>query len=96
MLAYGRLRSNLKRLKENPKLLKSYDDIIKDQLSEGIIEEVTASTMVGNLLHYMPHHAVIKHGKSTTKVRVVCDGSVNLVTVKCASIIKCFFTVPLF
>ena len=31
--------------------------------------------MVGNLLHYMPHHAVIKHGNSTTKVRVVCDGS---------------------
>ena len=62
-------------MKENPKLLKNYDDIIRDQLSKGILEEVTESTVIGSSLHYMPHHAVVKPGKATTKVRVVCDGS---------------------
>ena len=26
-------------------------------------------------VHYMPHHAVVRHDKDTTKVRVVHDGS---------------------
>ena len=44
-------------------------------MSKGVIEEVTESTVMGDLVHYMPHHAVVKPGKATTKVRVVCDGS---------------------
>ncbi|XP_060575793.1 uncharacterized protein LOC132733209 [Ruditapes philippinarum] len=43
-----------------------------EQLSKGIIEEVNDTK--GDLIHYIPHHAVINPQKST-KVRVVYDAS---------------------
>lgn len=32
-----------------------------------------------SLVHYMPHHPVVRQGRSTTKVRVVYDGSAKFV-----------------
>ena len=39
-LAYRRLKSALKRLRENPETLKMYENVIKDQWKKGIIESV--------------------------------------------------------
>ena len=65
----------LRRLGQNPTVLREYDHIIRDQLKKSIVEPVTEETPTSNRLHYLPHHAVIRSDKSTTKVRVVYDAS---------------------
>ena len=47
------LESLLKRLKKDPELLQEYDQIIRDQLKEGIIEEVSEDEPAGEF--YLPH-----------------------------------------
>ena len=39
-LAYWRLNSVVKRLRENPEMLKMYDNVIKAQLNKEVIESV--------------------------------------------------------
>ena len=73
-LAYGRLKSCVKKLKNRPELLKKYDSIIQDQLEKGVIERIQ-STMTEGKIHYLPHHAVVTPQKTTTKIRVVYDAS---------------------
>lgn len=73
-LAFGRLRSCLKRLKNKPEVLEKYDGVIQEQLSKGIVEKVPDHASTG-LKHYIPHHAVITPQKTTTKLRVVYDAS---------------------
>ena len=71
-----RLTNLLKRLRQDPEVLKEYDSVIRDQLSKGIVEvvEKPGEGEVGKI-HYIPHHAVIRKDKTTTKLRVVYDAS---------------------
>ena len=73
-LARRRLRSLLRRLKQTPEVFKEYHRIIRQQLESGIIEEVKED-VADDRLHYLPHHAVIKRDRETSKVRVVYDAS---------------------
>ena len=73
-LCERRLNSQLKRLKKEPEILKKYDDVIKDQIKQGIIEEVP-DLPTGERIHFLPHHPVIRENAESTKVRVVYDGS---------------------
>ena len=73
-VALERLKSLLSRLKGNPDLVQKYDEIIEDQLRQGIIESV-GSDKYDILKHYIPHHAVLDPTKATTKVRIVYDAS---------------------
>ena len=42
----------------------------------GIVEVVEDPTViVGERVYYLPHHAVIRHDKQSTKLRVVFDAS---------------------
>ncbi|MCP3665560.1 MAG: DUF1759 domain-containing protein [Gammaproteobacteria bacterium] len=79
-LALGRLRSLLRRFdgETNKELLQKYDNIIQDQRIKEMIEEVTPTSPQGELLHYLPHHAVITPLKTTTKVRIVFDASAKV------------------
>ena len=74
-LSRRRLHGLLQRLKREPMILREYDAIIRDQLQRGIIEEVNDSSHLTVKTHYLPHHAVIRQDKKTTKVRVVYDAS---------------------
>ena len=76
-LAYGRLKSCLKKLKNKPELMQKYDGVIQDQLQKGVIEKVSQET-TDQLEHYIPHHAVVNLQKANTKVRIVYDASAKL------------------
>ena len=77
-LSLKRLHSLSKRLREAPELLVKYDAVIREQLSLGIVVMVPENEDTINRVHYIPHHAVIRHDKSTTKVRVVYNASAKL------------------
>ena len=62
------------KLKDNPDLLKAYNDIFIEQKQNGIIEEVMSPGKLGET-HYIPHHPVIRDDKTTTKIRIVFDAS---------------------
>ena len=73
-LAGARLRSLMKNFK-NAKMKKEYDDIINQQLEDGIVEVADCSTEYKQrdevVTHYLPHHAVV----SETKMRIVYAGN---------------------
>ena len=76
-LAKRRLQGLLKRLRHNPEVLQEYNAIMQEQLKLGIIEKVSndRSEATDNDIHYLPHHAVIRMDKQTTKIRIVYDAS---------------------
>ena len=85
-LCLNRLRFLHRKLLKSPELLQEYDSIIQDQLNQGIIEAVTKGTVNSSkegstantslrMVHYLPHHCIIRQDKQTTKLRIVYDGS---------------------
>ena len=73
-LAEQRVKSQLKRMSKQPELLKEYDEIIKQQEENGIIEPVPDKPD-GDRIHYVPHHCVVREQAESTKVRIVYDAS---------------------
>ena len=81
-LSFNHLKLLQSHLLKRPELLKEYDRVIKEQLANRIIELVDHSTTTPatfhnckSLVHYLPHHAVVRQDRETTKIRVVYDGS---------------------
>ena len=75
-LCQKRLHGLLRRLKQDTHLLKEYDGVIREQLTKGIVEVVgDLSPQEHKRIHYLPHHAVIREEKQTTKLRIVYDAS---------------------
>lgn len=77
-LSLKRLQGLLQRLRHDRKVLFEYDSIIKEQERLGIIERVELGGVdepPGEKIHYLPHHAVVRRDKETSKVRVVYDAS---------------------
>ncbi|EPB67551.1 hypothetical protein ANCCEY_13358 [Ancylostoma ceylanicum] len=56
-LAHRRLVTVLQKLSEEPCLLKQYDEIFKDQLQKGMIEESINKERSASVVHYPPHQA---------------------------------------
>ena len=73
-LCKRRLLTLHQKLKDNPDLLKAYNDIFIEQKQNGIIEEVMSPGKLGEI-HYIPHHPVIRDDKTTRKIRIVFDAS---------------------
>ena len=71
-----RLGSLKRKFTNKAELLHSYTDIIKTQISSGVIEHVPSDTeLAPGQVHYLPRRPVIREDKSTTKVRMVFDAS---------------------
>lgn len=84
----------LKRLRQNPQILHEYDSVIKDQLNRGIVEIVEQTEVSDDRqVHYIPHHAVIREDKTTTKLRIVYDASAKSIG---PSLNDCLYTGPKF
>ena len=72
--AYGRLNSLVNKLKKNPSHLQKNDDIIREQVYQGIVEQTTDLELAAET-HYLPHMAVIREEAETTKVRIVFNAT---------------------
>ena len=76
--ALGRMLTTLSKLRRDPELLKQYDQIIKDQLNDGILEVVPSNELnweSSKCYYHIPHQHVVKETSSTTKLRIVGDAS---------------------
>ena len=75
-LCKSRLFSLYKKLRENPELMKQYDDVFKEQLMNGVIEQVKNQGVESDSkAHFLCHFGVARQERETTKLRVVFDGS---------------------
>ena len=92
-LAEKRLTSLKKKLEKEPWLMNRYDQIIKNQLKDGIVETVVSEPIVGEVT-YLPHRAVIRDDKDTTRVRIVFDCSAKNKSSGGSSLNDCLYKGP--
>ena len=74
-LAFGQLKSQMRKYRENPDLLQKVNTIMEEQLASGKIEIVSPEKSTKGPVSYLPHHPVVTPLKETTKVREVFNGS---------------------
>ena len=72
-LCLKRLESLKRSLDKNHTLLTDYNEIIKNYFENGIIEKVDTLGEPG--LTNLPHRPIVKPSRTTTKIRIVYDGS---------------------
>lgn len=72
-LAAARLSSTTRKL-DNKGKLQEYDQIMREQIYNGIMEPVPTQP-TGEVVHYIPHQAVVREHAETTKMRIVYDCS---------------------
>ena len=76
--ARSRLYNLEKNLLEDSSKPKSYEEAINNYVEDVVAEEVPYEQYApadGRPVFYLPHHAVIREDKQTTKTRVVIDAS---------------------
>ena len=74
-IAYKRLEQQLLRLEKNVQLKELYNDFMTEYENLGHMEEVGRHEQEPAATFYFPHHGVLKMSSSTTKLRVVFNGS---------------------
>ncbi|XP_047527774.1 uncharacterized protein LOC125064658 [Vanessa atalanta] len=74
-IAQKRFRSLEKRLGDNKELKEKYVEVIQEYLSLGHMRPIAKDDMKKDKAFYLPHHAVVRDDKTTTKVRVVFNAS---------------------
>ncbi|XP_026333270.1 uncharacterized protein LOC113240236 [Hyposmocoma kahamanoa] len=74
-IAHKRFLMLERRLLRTPNLKTEYSKVLEEYLSSGHAEVVKPSEVVKKGVVYLPHHAVVRQDKSTTKVRMVVDAS---------------------
>eukprot|EP00795_Rhopilema_esculentum_P003689 gene3689-14952_t len=74
-MAMKRLQNTEKRLLKNPDVMKAYDEVIDQYLDKGYIRKVPVSEKQPDSKWYLPHFAILKPNKATTKIRIVFDAS---------------------
>ena len=73
-LANRVLQSTLRKFKNRPEALHQYDEVIGDQIREGVVEKIPdleAFLLENPTASFLPHSAVMRESSSTTKCRVV-------------------------
>lgn len=60
---------------QDPELRASYNEVVQDYLDNDYLSEVPPHSDDSSLGYFIPHHAVVRRDKETTKVRIVLDAS---------------------
>ena len=74
-MAMKRPQNTEKRLLKNPDVMKAYDEVIDNYLDKGYIRKVPVTEKQPESKWYLPHFAIVKPNKATTKIRIVFDAS---------------------
>ena len=69
-----RLHNVERKLKRNEELKFEYDNIVHEQIEQGIVEKATEQPTAERVF-YMPHKPVVRESTTSTKVRMVFDAS---------------------
>ncbi|XP_076397934.1 uncharacterized protein LOC143266219 [Megachile rotundata] len=81
VMAANRFRNLERKLAKSPALRLDYVGFIREYIALGHMSKVSRHTLTNACLsYYLPHHAVIKETSTTTRVRVVFDGSAKTST----------------
>ena len=68
-----RLQGLVRKLQREPDMIEKYDEIIQEQLKEGIVERVVEEPNEG--VFYISHKPLKRETVTTTKLRIVFDAS---------------------
>ena len=74
-IAKKRFEGLKRRLKKDVTFYSRYNEVVEDYLQQDIAEDVPRDAPTDNATYYLPHHAVLREDKVTTKLRVVFDAS---------------------
>ncbi|KRY44566.1 hypothetical protein T03_418, partial [Trichinella britovi] len=74
-LAWTRLQQTERAMLKNPDVATAYRQTLKDYLDNNIIEEIDKDKGKEGNIWYLPHRMVVREDNSTTKFRIVFDGS---------------------
>ena len=79
-LSFSRLNSLVNRLKRDPEILEQYDNVIRDQIENKVVEIVGRENdnVPENKCHYLTHHPVIRKEAVSSKLRIVYNGSLRV------------------
>ena len=72
-----RLNTLIHKLSSDPPVLKEYDSILRKWDEDGTTEIVDRNMETTGPVHYLPHLAVIKEERTTTKMRICMDASAH-------------------
>ncbi|GFU24735.1 DUF1758 domain-containing protein [Trichonephila clavipes] len=72
-----RFEGLVRRFKCDNELFCKYKDVIDDYVREGIIEHTSSDSLLDIQGFYLPHHAVIRSDKTTSRIRIVLYGSAH-------------------
>ncbi|XP_054706647.1 uncharacterized protein LOC129216458 [Uloborus diversus] len=75
--AVRRFQVLIKRFGNSPPFFETYKGVIDSYLGEGIVAVPSLDRLSSNQEFYLPHHAVIRDEKPTTRLRIVFDGSAH-------------------
>ncbi|GFQ93472.1 integrase catalytic domain-containing protein [Trichonephila clavata] len=67
----------VRRFKCDHELFCEYEDVIDNYVREGIVERTSCDSLSDSQGFYLPHHAVICSKKTTSRLRIVFDGSAD-------------------
>lgn len=73
--AQRRLTALERKFKAHTALRQAYNDVITDYMKKGYLSEIPYSSAAIAEGYFIPHHAVIRPDKSSTKVRIVLNAS---------------------
>ncbi|GFT38440.1 integrase catalytic domain-containing protein [Trichonephila clavipes] len=76
-VARKRFEGLVHRFKCDHELFCEYKDVIDDYVREGIVERTSCDSLSDSQGFYLPHHAVIRSDKTTSRIRIVFDGSAH-------------------
>ncbi|KAK3102963.1 hypothetical protein FSP39_015321 [Pinctada imbricata] len=86
-MAFKRLERTERRLQRNPEIAKGYTECIQKYTEKGYVRKVPEIEERPNEEWFLPHFAVVKPDRSTTKTRIVFDASAKFARISLNDVI---------